>query len=315
MKYKLLFAILLFNCTICLAQSQLAKKGTITLADNQVIAFNNIRLQDGKFVFYDVKSGAESSLSIGEIKYIEDEQNSKVFTNKSVIDKTKEADSIENNEAKRNKEITKTAIKDYIVQGNYQNQVKLLNAGILGSLIYSLGDAVMPQYGFLPGSKFPIYPTTKPFDFKKIKMRVTLSDDRKALNLTNVGCSEIELKNKSEFNGDQGTVKVWQYLNELLAKSNIIVDSTATKVLEIHLKALDSRLLGFGQIAVHGICEMEFKYEGISKEYCTDIEDGDRNAPLSKSSYVTRKTASRYMTSASIRETIEKFLDKLLQWK
>lgn len=92
MKYKLLFIILIINCTICLSQSELAKKGVITLADNQKIAFNNVRLENGKFVFLDIKAGQEGSLAINEVKYIEDENTSKVFTNKSVVDRTSEAD-------------------------------------------------------------------------------------------------------------------------------------------------------------------------------------------------------------------------------
>ena len=92
MKQKLALIILLLNCSICLAQNELAKKGTITLADNQKIAFNNVRLQDGKFIFFDIKSGSEKNLAISEIKYIEDERDSKIFTNKSVVDRTREAD-------------------------------------------------------------------------------------------------------------------------------------------------------------------------------------------------------------------------------
>lgn len=92
MKIKLSVVIFLINCFVCLSQNELAKKGFITLADNQKIAFNNVRLQDGKFVFLDIKSGMESSLAISEIKYIEDERDSKVFTNKTVVDRTREAD-------------------------------------------------------------------------------------------------------------------------------------------------------------------------------------------------------------------------------
>ena len=195
------------------------------------------------------------------------------------------------------------------------NQIIILNAGALGIGINELGNAVMPEYGFLPGSKFPIYSTVNNFDFKNIKVRVNLIDDRENLNLTSIGCSEIEIRNNSEFKGKKGTVKVWQYLNELMLKSNIVIDSTANDILEVRLKVLDSRLIGFGQIEVHGICQMEFMYKDIIKDYCTDIEDGDENAPLTKSSFVTRKTASRYMTSAAIRETIEKFFDDLSNWK
>lgn len=198
---------------------------------------------------------------------------------------------------------------------NDSNQIILLNSCVLGNVLYSLGEATMPQYGFLPGAKFPTYETIKTFDFKNIKMKVLLSDDRNKLNLDKLDCSEVKLKNKSEFKGDQGTVKVWQYLNQLLPNSNILIDSTSTDILEVNLTALDSRLIGFGQIDVHGLCQMDIKYKGITKTYCTDIEDGDINAPLKKTSYVTRKTASRYMTSASIRETLEKFLNDLTDWR
>lgn len=101
MKYKLFLIILLINCSVCLSQSELAKKGVITLADNQKITFNNVRLQDGKFVFFDIKSGTESSFAISEIKYIEDGNDSKVFTNKTVVDRTREADMKAEAEAKR----------------------------------------------------------------------------------------------------------------------------------------------------------------------------------------------------------------------
>ncbi|MBC7438987.1 MAG: hypothetical protein H7250_03255 [Flavobacterium sp.] len=195
------------------------------------------------------------------------------------------------------------------------NQIILLNYGILGLELSKLGDFMMPQYGFLAGSKFPTYDTTKQFDFKNIKMKVVISDEREKLKLSKIECSKIDLKNKSEFRGNQGTVKLWQYLNYLLPKSNIIIDSTSTNELIVSLNALDSRLIGFGQIEVHGLCQMDFKYKGITKSYCTDIEDGDPTAPLQKSSFVTRKTAARYMTSASIRETFEKFFNDLTDWK
>ena len=92
MKFRLPLFILLLNCTFVIAQSELAKKGTITLANSQKITFNNIRLEHGKFVFIDVKSGSENSLPISEIKYIEDDHDSKIFTNKTVVDRTREAD-------------------------------------------------------------------------------------------------------------------------------------------------------------------------------------------------------------------------------
>ena len=146
-------------------------------------------------------------------------------------------------------------------------------------------------------------------------MKVTLYNDRDEKKLSKINCSEIGITNETELKGEQGTVKVWDYLNTLFLQSKIVIDTTSSDELEVRLTALDCRLIGFGQIAVHGLCQIEFKYKGITKTYCTDIEDGDKNAPLTKSSFVSRKTATRYMASASIRETIEKFLTDLKDWK
>ena len=196
-----------------------------------------------------------------------------------------------------------------------QNQIIYPQGGVIGGLSYALAKEIMPEHGFLPGKKFPTYPTVNTFDFKDLKLKVILYNDRDERKLTKINCSEVEINNKTELKAEQGTVKVWDYLNTLFLQSKISIDTTSTDELEVRLTALDCRLIGFGQIAVHGLCQMEFKYKGITKTYCTDIEDGDKNAPLSKTSFVSRKTATRYMASASIRETIEKFLNDLKDWK
>ncbi len=203
----------------------------------------------------------------------------------------------------------------HFTQAQRRDQVILLDAGLLGKIIYKLGDATMPQYGFLPGKKFPTYDTRYPFDFQKRTISVTLQDMRDSLQMKRVNCSELDLKNKSEFRGEQGTLKVWQYLNHLLSTSNIVIDNAATDTLKVKLRVLDSRLFGFGQVEVHGICEMEFEFHGVSKIYCVDLEDGDPTAPLGWDSVVTRKTASRLITSASIRDLIEQFLNDFENWK
>jgi hypothetical protein len=199
---------------------------------------------------------------------------------------------------------------------NYsQNQIIYPQGGIIGGLTYEVAKEIMPEHGFLPGKKFPTYQTVNKFDFNNLRLRVVLYNDRQEKNLTKIDCSEIELNNKTELKDEQGTVKVWDYLNTLFLQSKIVIDTASTDELEVRLTALDCRLIGFGQIAVHGLCQMEFKYKGITKIYCTDIEDGDANAPLSKTSFVTRKTATRYMASVAIRETIEKFLIDLKDWQ
>lgn len=156
MKYKLLSVILLLNCTIALAQSELAKKGFITLADNQRVAFNNLKLQNGKFVFMDSATGTEKELTIKEIKYVEDDRMSRVFTNKSVetasdIQKAEEEKQL----AIQRKEQKETADKLRIMKEE-ANTLRLLPNGIyktkedfINKRISST-DEVVPKalYGF-----------------------------------------------------------------------------------------------------------------------------------------------------------------------
>ena len=198
---------------------------------------------------------------------------------------------------------------------NLQSQIIYPQGGTIGVLSYEVAKDIMPEHGFLSGKKFPTYATVEKYDFKNIKLKVVLYDCRDSLKLAKLSCSEVEINNKTELKGEQGTAKIWDYVNKLFLESNIVIDKNATDELQIRISALDCRLIGYGQIAVHGLCQMDIKYKGISKTYCTDIEDGDKNAPLSKTSFVSRKTATRYMASASIRETIEKFLKELNDWK
>ena len=164
------------------------------------------------------------------------------------------------------------------------------------------------EYGYLPGKKFPFYSTIEKYDLNGLVIRVELRDDRFIFNSNKTDCSDINISNNSEFTREKSIVVIKTYIETLFKQSNIMIDSLADNTLKIFIEALDVRLLGFGQIAVHGLCQMKIKYQDFEQTYCIDIEDGDKHAPLSKRSFVTRKTASRYMLSAAIREVIEKIL-------
>ncbi|MFY7813724.1 MAG: hypothetical protein ACOVRK_00915 [Chryseobacterium taeanense] len=187
-------------------------------------------------------------------------------------------------------------------------QIIYPQGGAIGGFVYTAAAEFMPEHGFLPGKKFPLYETVEKFDFNGKRVKIVFYDDRKTLNLDKIDCSKIGLTNSSEFKDDQGIVKVWEYLNKLANDSKLVIDKDATDEYEIRLMALDTRLIGFGSIDVHGMTQIKVTHNGVEKIYCTDLEDGDKNAPLDKSSFVSRKTATRLMMSASIRETIEKFL-------
>ena len=73
---------------ICLAQNDniLSKKGMIVLEDNKHIPYTNVKLINANFQYID-QNGAEKEIPFKEVMYVEDEQNSKVFTNKAVVER------------------------------------------------------------------------------------------------------------------------------------------------------------------------------------------------------------------------------------
>lgn len=173
------------------------------------------------------------------------------------------------------------------------------------------GEDMVPEHGFLPGRKFPIYPAINSFDFKDKTYRVELIDDRFNLNLEKIECSTLSIENTSELSSHQTIFKLKEYVDSLFSQANLKIDSSSNEKIEIRLQAIDSRLIGFGKIKVHGLCQLKISMGSSEEVYCCDIVDGDKNAPLGSNSVVTRKTASRFMASASIRECLEKFLHDL----
>ncbi len=164
------------------------------------------------------------------------------------------------------------------------------------------------EHGFLPGGKFPIYPPIIHYNFNNLKIRVVLFDNRFSLNLNKIKCSDIEITNTSEYSVPNTIYKFKEYVEYIFSKSNIIIDSISKDILEISLEAVDSRLIGFGYIEVHGLCQVKIKYKEYSRTYCVDIKDGDSHSPIGKFSFVTRRSATRKMTSAALREIIEQIL-------
>ena len=168
------------------------------------------------------------------------------------------------------------------------------------------------EYGYLPGERFPFYQTIKKYDLKGLTIRVELFDDRRKLDLININCSPLPIENISEFAESKTIYKFAQYIDTLLNQANAVLDSTSRDLIEIRLEAIDSRLIGFGYIKIHGLCQMKVKYKGLNKTYCIDIKDGDENSPLGGNAFVTRKGGTRVMGSASIREVLEQFIADLM---
>jgi hypothetical protein len=180
-----------------------------------------------------------------------------------------------------------------------------------GTLEWVIVSETMPEHGFLPGKKFVFYPTLEHYNFNGKKMRVELYDERDSLRLIKLPCSTIEIDRKSEFEGNGGASKVLEYFQHLFTSSNIILDSSANDSLQVHLEALDSRLIGYGYVTAHGLCKMSIHNNNLIRSYCIDITDKDPHSPMGPNAFVTRKTATRLIASAAIRESIESILKDL----
>lgn len=180
-------------------------------------------------------------------------------------------------------------------------------------IVIPMPIAAIPEHGFLPGKKFKFYPTIENYNFSSLRIRMELFDTRSSLKNTNINCSNLELTNTSEFANPATLLKVSEYFNNLFRQSGATIDSTSSDTLQVWLEGIDARLIGFGYIRAHGLCQIRVKYHQINKTYCIDITDADRHSPISPLAFVTRLTATRIMASASIREVIELFFIDLTE--
>ncbi len=167
------------------------------------------------------------------------------------------------------------------------------------------------ETGFLPGKKFPIYNTINSYNFNGLTLRVEVMDKRGRLNLKKVECSYMPIGNYSDLAEPEFMLKFMDYVSTVFKQANIRIDSTSENVLQLKLEAIDCRLIGFGEITAHGLCQMSVVYQGDEKTYCVDMTDKDKHAPIPSNSVITRKTGIRVMGSAAIREVLEQFLTDL----
>ncbi len=180
---------------------------------------------------------------------------------------------------------------------------------------YVIGSSIMPEHGFLPGKKFQFYPTINQYDFAGLKLRIEVYDDREKVKLTKTQCSEIEFTSTSEFAEPNCIYKVSQYFDTLFKQSGATLDPASSDTIRVQFEGIDARLIGFGYVRAHGLCQMKIKYRNITKTYCIDITDADKNSPIGPNAFVTRLTATRIMASTSIREVIEQFFVDLNSYK
>lgn len=171
--------------------------------------------------------------------------------------------------------------------------------------------AIVPEHGFLPGKKFTYYPAVNKYDLQNRHYRVEVYDWRDSLQLKKVDCSEYWFSNTSEFTSPDCIHLLAKYIDTLFTQSNAVIDSSAADTIRVHLEGIDGRLIGAGKITAHGLCQLNVDINGERKKYCIDITDADKNSPIGKNAFVTRKTATRVIVSAAMRGVVEDLLKDL----
>jgi hypothetical protein len=189
----------------------------------------------------------------------------------------------------------------FLICSSISSQVIIVPTGLIGA-------SLVPEHGFLPGKKFMFYPTLVKYKFHGRKFRVEIFDDRQTLNLSKIQCSDLEFTNTSEFASPNCIYRVKQYIDTIFLESSIIIDTSAIDTIKVRLEGIDARIIGYGYVRVHGLCQMKLQYKGFTKTYCIDITDKDQQSPISSNSFVTRLTATRIMVSVAMREIIEQIL-------
>jgi hypothetical protein len=166
---------------------------------------------------------------------------------------------------------------------------------------------------YFPGIEFPFLKPLKEFDFHDKALRVEFYDDRENLNLQHLNCSTMRItKRWADLASKYGTLNTVDYMNKLLKNAHIKLDSLSDDKFEIHLQALDTRIIGAIYFRVHGLCQVRIQYKGVSKTYCTNFTDADPHSPLGKNAFTTRPEAYRLITAAAVREVTEQFMTDLI---
>lgn len=165
------------------------------------------------------------------------------------------------------------------------------------------------KYGFLPGGDYQYYAPIEQTDLKKTKYNLIISDERSGINKIN--CSDISLDRNTELEGPNGFEFFKNYCRAMFKANNGIIESTSENDIYIKLKGLSAQYYGFVFVKIYGLVEFEVVSKNLSNTYCSEMKDGDNDAPLKTASFDTRKGALRKMASGTTRRALEKFMHDL----
>ena len=124
-------------------------------------------------------------------------------------------------------------------------------------------------------------------------------------------CSDCAPVHTTEFVDAPGFEYFTNYLKKMTEEASGQVGSSG-ETITIELEVLNPRIFGFGFRRVHGLAQFNVKSNTLNKRYCSDMKDGDDDAPFGKSSFNwTSGSAMRKMMSGSLSKVLEQFLADL----
>ncbi len=176
----------------------------------------------------------------------------------------------------------------------------LLSCGSVGKTL---------KYGFLPGGNYQYYAPVNRVDLKGESFNLVITDGR--LGVSRVFCSEIALDRNTELEGENGFNFFVNYCRAMVKANNGLIDKSTPKTLYVKLNGLSAQYYGFGFVKVHGLVDFDVMFNNVKKTYCSDMVDGDEDAPLKATSFATRKGALRKMVSGSTRRALEMLMKDL----
>jgi hypothetical protein len=106
-----------------------------------------------------------------------------------------------------------------------------------------------------------------------------------------------------------GNKRWWKRLPRV--GSNAKVETTAELDLKIEVEHLSFKQIGFGQVAIHGLVQLNVVKNNEAKKYCLNLSDKDNDnySPLKWYSFDTRIGASRKMASAAMRKAVDQIIE------
>jgi hypothetical protein len=129
--------------------------------------------------------------------------------------------------------------------------------------------------------------------------------------INRIECSGSDLDRNTDLEGKNGFDYFSNYIKAMTEYNNGKVDQNSNDTIYVDLLAISSQNYGFGFVRVFGDTKFKIHYNGLQKDYCAEITDGDEDSPLGRMSFSTRKRALRKLASASVRKALEMYIQDL----